>query len=83
MKKLTPKEIVVRIYRLLFIGMVTAFVGIVLGMQMPVITLGLLLMAASAILQIVFYRCPHCGKMLNRRTGEYCPKCGKKVNETE
>lgn len=45
-----------------------------------------LVIAGSAILicdilfRIIFYRCPHCGKFLDRNLPSgYCPRCGKKI----
>lgn len=36
------------------------------------------LIFAVVIFQIIFYRCPHCGKYLGRTTGRHCPYCGEK-----
>ncbi len=40
---------------------------------------GLVVMSASIFLRITFYRCPYCGKYLDRSTGQFCPYCGKKM----
>lgn len=37
---------------------------------------GLLMAAAAIVLNLVFYRCPHCGAHLGRGGGYYCPHCG-------
>lgn len=42
---------------------------------------GIFVMFAALIFYVVFYRCPHCGKFLDRSGGEFCPHCGKKINE--
>ncbi len=41
--------------------------------------IGLAVMMASVFLRITFYRCPYCGKYLDRSSGEFCPYCGKKM----
>jgi len=82
MKK-TIKQIRMRTYSILGVGLLIALLGIALNEQVVVIMLGLLTMMASIIHHVIFYRCPHCGKFLDRSTGEFCPGCGKKMNESE
>ncbi len=41
--------------------------------------IGLAVMTSSIFLRITFYRCPYCGKYLDRSTGVFCPYCGKKM----
>ena len=41
--------------------------------------LGLLIIVAGAAVQLIFWRCPSCGRYLGRSTFgdiEYCPHCG-------
>ena len=83
MKKLAPKQVRVVSFLVLAVGALIAFSGIGLGEKTPVILTGLLVMFASVILHLLFYRCPHCGRYLDRNTGEFCPYCGKKVNEKD
>lgn len=83
MKKRTPKEIRKRTFITLGVGLLVALCGIAWNEQTTLIMMGLLTMFASIIYHVAFYRCPHCGKFLDRSTGEYCPGCGKKVNEPE
>lgn len=83
MKKRTPKEIRTRTFITLGIGLLVALGGIAMNEQVVLIMMGLITMFASIIYHVIFYRCPHCGKFLDRSTGEFCPGCGKKVNELE
>lgn len=83
MKQTTPKHIRLRTFVILGIGLLVALLGIAFNEQTILIMLGLSLMFLSIIHHVVFYRCPHCGKFLDRSTGEFCPSCGKKVNELE
>ena len=44
-----------------------------------VAVLGLLIIVAGAAVQLIFWRCPSCGRYLGRSTFgdiEYCPHCG-------
>lgn len=75
------KHIRKRTFIILGIGLLIALLGIALDEQAFVIVLGLLTMFSSIIHYVIFYRCPHCGKFLDRSTGEFCPNCGKKVDE--
>lgn len=34
-------------------------------------------------IHLIFYRCPHCGKFLDRSTGDYCPYCGQQMDPEE
>lgn len=43
------------------------------------IVAGLLLLIVALVLHFTYYRCPHCGRFLDRSTGAYCPYCGKKM----
>lgn len=81
MKKRTPKQIKARTILILAVGLLSALCGIVWNEQTTLIITGLLIMFASILHHVVFYRCPHCGKFLDRSSGEFCPACGKKVNE--
>lgn len=81
MKNTQPKQIRKRTFIILGIGLLIALCGIAKNEQVTLILLGLLTMFASILHHVIFYRCPHCGKFLDRNTGDYCPGCGKKVNE--
>lgn len=83
MKKLTPKQIKARTFLILGIGLLTALCGLAWNEQVTVIMIGLLIMFAAMIHHVIFYRCPHCGKYLDRSTGKFCPGCGKDVNQVK
>ncbi len=80
MKKLTPKR-VNNIFLVVFLmGLITGALGI--GTEIKaMLAVGMIIMITSIILRLFFYCCPHCGKYLDRSTGEYCPYCGEKVNK--
>ena len=41
---------------------------------------GLVILAASLVIDFVFHRCPHCGRFLDRNYwGEYCQHCGRSL----
>lgn len=82
MKKITPKQVRARTFIILGIGLLFALCGVDLEIS-ALSMVGLLIMFSSIIHHVIFYRCPHCGKFLDRNTGEFCPGCGKKVNEME
>lgn len=83
MKRTTPRQIRNRTFVILGVGFLIALLGIAMNELVAMIVLGLLTMFSSVIHHVIFYRCPHCGKFLDRNTGEFCPGCGKKVNELE
>ena len=38
----------------------------------------------AILFDVLFYRCPHCGKYLGKNsTSGYCPHCGRKIYEDE
>ena len=43
---------------------------------------GLVIFAASCVVQFVYHRCPHCGRFLDRNFwGEHCQYCGNLPTE--
>ena len=40
---------------------------------------GLLCFILVVLVDLLFKRCPHCGKHLGRDTGIFCPHCKKKL----
>lgn len=59
-------------------GFLLAILFLLLGKKYIALWLiGCGLMMASLILNIVFWRCPDCGKHLGPANAEYCPYCGR------
>ena len=81
MKKLTPKRVNNICLILVAIGILIALFGLSRDM-LSIITIGIAVTFFSIIFNIIFYRCPHCCKFLDRSRGEYCPYCGKKINNS-
>lgn len=62
---------------LVFVLGAAGFACILLVVVHPLfLAAGLLMAAAALALNLVFYRCPHCGGHLGRTSGAYCPHCG-------
>lgn len=68
-------------YTVLACGVFTAFLGVALNETVFLIAAGLVLIFASIVFHVIFYRCPHCERFLDRSGGEFCPHCGIKVND--
>lgn len=79
MKKLTPAKVNMICWMILLIGLILGLAGVA-GGKIIIVTIGIIVMVCSILFRVMFYRCPHCGKFLDRSTGEYCPYCGKRVN---
>ena len=80
MKKLKPKNVNILVWVILIIGIIIAYCG--LPKETSTLTvIGVVIMCSALIFRFIFYRCPHCGKYLDRSTGQYCPYCRGNVNE--
>lgn len=55
--------------------------GLVLGFVIGFFTrwIACVIIAAALLQYLVFFRCPHCGKHLDRGLPDYCPKCGAEL----
>ena len=82
MKKFTPQKVNNIVLIILIIGLLIAMFGLSRDM-LTVIVIGMAVMISSIIFKVLFYRCPHCWKYLDRSSGDFCPYCGKEVNNTE
>jgi len=80
MKDLTPKKLRKLYWLLLGPGLLLGFIGVGVD-SMALVVIGIVIMLLALLFHVLFYRCPHCNRFLDRNTGEYCPHCGEKVNE--
>ena len=79
MRRLTPQTVNILFFILLIAGTIIAFWG-ALGDRIAAAVIGVIVMFSSVVLRFIFYRCPHCGKYLDRSTGSFCPHCGQKLD---
>lgn len=79
MKRLSPKQVNMYFLLILAAGAVVGLLGVRFEIKFLAM-MGLILLAGDIVFRLVTYRCPHCGKYLDRSTGDYCPYCGKDVN---
>lgn len=82
MNSLFPKKVRAIMWLIFALGILAAGAGISLQWD-PLCYLGILVMLGGVVFHLIFYRCPHCGKFLDRSTGDYCPYCGQRVNPEE
>lgn len=79
MKRWYPRQIRRLVMILLALGVLLAAAG-VSREWFPLCGLGIAVMVGAILFHLLFYRCPCCGKFLDRSTGDFCPYCGKQVN---
>lgn len=62
-----------------------AFVGVVVmlfGDFIPILwAVGAVIALSSIIPNLLFYRCPYCGRMLGKISASFCPHCGKRIDD--
>lgn len=75
MNRLTPRKARSCTVVILAAGLVVAVAG-ALTNGMAVTLAGVVLEMGGLVFDIIFYRCPNCGKYLDRSYGDYCPHCG-------
>ncbi len=79
MRKRTPKQ-VNTVFRILFAaGILTGLMGAFGKLELLTLA-GVAVLLGSIVYRLIFFRCPHCEKYLDRSTGDFCPYCGKAVN---
>ena len=81
MKKPKPKLVRTLYWVGLAIGAAVALYGMSAGRAREYGIASIAILLGDRFLYTVFYRCPHCGKYLDRSGGVFCPHCGKDVNE--
>lgn len=78
MKNLVPKKVRAVVFA-------TFAAGILAGgasycwQSTPLAVLAMIIIMVALGIHLIFYRCPHCGKFLDRSTGDYCPYCGQRM----
>jgi hypothetical protein len=77
MKPKTAKMVFLAVFLL---GLVVGVIG-VLWNSSSVTVIGAIILVCDFIFHMIFYRCPHCGRHLDRLTGNYCRFCGKEIDE--
>ena len=75
---MNPKKANTIFWTLLIIGALVGGIGSTEGVKWMSM-LGIVLMMGGLLLKVLLYRCPYCGKYLDRSTGDFCPYCGKKI----
>lgn len=80
MKKLKPGAVNAIFMLCLLIGALVAGIGATMEITW-LAPIGIALMMGGLLIQMTFYRCPHCKSYLGRSGGDFCPYCGKKVKE--
>lgn len=78
MWKDSPRTVRKMVLRLSTAGAVLDLGGALVQSALLIVA-GLLLLIVALVLHFTYYRCPHCGRFLDRSTGAYCPYCGKKM----
>jgi hypothetical protein len=63
---------------MLVVGALISGIGSTEGVQWMAM-LGIAIMMGGLVLKVLLYRCPYCGKYLDRSSGDFCPYCGKNL----
>lgn len=80
MKQLLPKKVRSIFRCILTAGALIGFAGVLTKTDFLSV-LGIIVMICSVIFHFLFYKCPYCGKFLDRSTGDFCPYCGRKMEK--
>ena len=63
---------------MLVVGALISGIGSTEGVQWMAM-LGIAIMMGGLVFKVLLYRCPYCGKYLDRSSGDFCPYCGKNL----
>lgn len=75
MKPKRARKLIYFLYIMGFLMILLCYIHIIF------LPIGLAVAASSLVPNLLFYRCPHCGKHLGRSGGDYCPHCGTYVED--
>lgn len=73
-----------QIKKIFNIAAITIVVIVAIGSlleNLPICVFGFVLMIGAVVFNIIFYRCPRCGRHLGRDGGDYCQYCGVKFDD--
>ena len=79
MKKMSPKQVDLYCILILAVGAALGAIGAFSEIKSLEI-IGITLLIGDIVFRVACYRCPYCGRYLDRSRGEYCPYCGKELN---
>ena len=79
MKKMSPKQVHLYCILILAVGAALGAIGAFSEIKFLEI-IGITLLIGDIVFRVACYRCPYCGRYLDRSRGEYCPYCGKELN---
>lgn len=80
MNRLSPKKVNNIYIIILMASALIAFIGAFFE-KAVLSVLGVLAIFADIAFRLICYRCPHCGKYLDRSSGAFCPYCGNQLDE--
>ena len=72
-----PKKARKLIYFLYIIGFILILLSYKRIMFLPI---GVIVAGSSVVPNLLFYKCPHCGKHLGSNGGDFCKYCGKSID---
>lgn len=79
MKKISPKQVNLYYLLILATGAALGAIGALSEIKFLAV-IGITLLIGDIIFRFACYRCPYCGRYLDRSRGDYCPYCGKELN---
>jgi len=83
MKKYKPRQIRKILLIAVVIGLAVVMTGEYLFQKLIYNMVGMGIIIATVIFDVIFYRCPHCGRFLSKSTGQFCPFCGEDMDEEQ
>lgn len=72
-----PKKARKLICFLYIIGFILILLSYKRIMFLPI---GVIVAGSSVVPNLLFYKCPHCGKHLGSNGGDFCQYCGKSID---